>query len=88
MTSVIRVRLGVQLEFRPDRGCQRQFKFNGRVRPRAHFEIDVGSGLIRVLDGFGRHRSRLVTGVRANFAARVSHTGDVQRLRVTVENAV
>ena len=42
-----------------------------RVRP--HFEIDVGSGLI--LDIFGRHRSRLVTGVRANFAARVSQGG-------------
>ena len=42
-----------------------------RVRP--HFEIDVGSGLI--LDIFGRHCSRLVTGVRANFAARVSQGG-------------
>ena len=42
-----------------------------RVRP--HFEIDVSSGLI--LDGFGRHRNRLVTGVRANFAARVSQGG-------------
>jgi hypothetical protein len=42
-----------------------------RVRP--HFEIDEGSGLI--LDVFGRHRNRLVTGVRANFAARVSQGG-------------
>jgi hypothetical protein len=33
------------------------------------FEIDVSSGFI--LDVFGRLRVRLVTGVRANFAARV-----------------
>jgi hypothetical protein len=52
-----------------------------RVRP--HFEIDVGSGF--GLDVFGRLRVRLVTGVRANFAARASQGGS-QRLRV--ENAV
>ncbi len=43
-----------------------------RVRP--HFEIDVGSGLILdTLGGHHRSRFKLVTGVRANFAARVSH---------------
>jgi hypothetical protein len=64
-----------------------------RVRP--HFEIDVGSGFI--LDVFGRHRDRfkLVTSVRATFAARVSQGGShdqasrcrcARRLRVPREH--
>ena len=61
MTSVLRV------QFRSDRGAV------DRVRPH-FFEIDVGSDF--VLDVFlAAFASGLVTGVRANFAARVSQGG-------------
>ena len=43
-----------------------------RVRPHL-FDIDVGSGFI--LDVLAAFASGLVTGVRANFAARVSQGG-------------